>query len=469
MTSGRIGNTPSPLMGEGLPRGVGNLLHRVKVRVKMAGIVIVGAQWGDEGKGKIVDLLTRYADTVVRFQGGNNAGHTIVLKGEKFVFHLIPSGILYENKKCIIGNGVVLDPGVLIQEIEGLKKRGHLKDDSQLMISEEAHLILPYHRKIDVAREKVFKIGTTGRGIGPAYEDKVARCGIRMVDLLDEKVFRMKLEACLAQKNVYLVQVLKEESFEFSKIFDEYKGYKKELEKYVTDTALVLHEEIQKGKHVLFEGAQGALLDLDHGTYPYVTSSNTVAGNACAGSGVGPTAIHSVIGVAKAYTTRVGEGPFPTELQDQLGERIRERGGEYGATTGRPRRCGWFDAVVVSHSVRINGIREMAVTKLDVLSGFDRIKICVGYRVNGKVVQQVPANPERLKSAEPVYEELEGWKTDIKGARSFNDLPDNAQRYIRRIGELIGTRIMMISIGSERDETVEVRNPFLEISKKEIS
>ncbi len=435
----------------------------------MACIVIVGAQWGDEGKGKIVDLLTGYADTVVRFQGGNNAGHTIVLKGEKFVFHLIPSGILYKGKKCIIGNGVVLDPSVLIQEIRELKRRGYLGEDSQLMISEEVHLILPYHKRIDAAREKIFKIGTTGRGIGPAYEDKVARCGIRMVDLLDEKVFGEKLEASLAQKNCYLSQVLKEECFEFSTIFDEYLAYKKELEKYVTDTSLVLHEEIQKGKAILFEGAQGALLDLDHGTYPYVTASNTVAGNACAGAGVGPTAIRSVIGVAKAYTTRVGEGPFPTELRDQLGEKIRERGGEYGATTGRPRRCGWFDAVVVSHSVRINGMREMAITKLDVLNGFDKIKICIGYRLGGKVVQQVPANLGMLKSAEPVYEEMEGWKTENKAAKSFNDLPANAQRYLRRIEELIGARVMMVSIGSERNETVEVRNPFLEISGKEIS
>ena len=428
----------------------------------MANIVIVGAQWGDEGKGKIVDLLTQFADTVVRFQGGNNAGHTIVLKGEKFVFHLIPSGILYENKKCIIGNGVVLDPAVLIEEIAGVKGKGYLKDDSRLMISEETHLILPYHRKIDVARERIFKIGTTGRGIGPAYEDKVARCGIRAVDLIDEKVFRKKLEENLIQKNIYLVQVLKEKSFEFSEIFDEYLLYKKELEKYVKDTSLVLHEEIRRGRHILFEGAQGALLDVDHGTYPYVTASNTVAGNACAGSGIGPTMINSVIGVAKAYTTRVGEGPFPTELRDQWGEKIRERGGEYGATTGRPRRCGWFDAVVVNHSVRVNGIREMAITKLDVLNDFDKIRVCVGYRLNGKVIQYVPSNLERLQSSEPVYEELDGWGAELKGVRKFSELPPNAQRYIRRLEELINTKITIISIGSERNETIEVRNPFLE-------
>jgi adenylosuccinate synthase len=431
----------------------------------MASVVIVGAQWGDEGKGKIVDLLTQYADAVVRFQGGNNAGHTIVLKGAKFVFHLIPSGILYKNKKCIIGNGVVLDPSVLIEEIDELKKRGYLKDDSQLMISEETHLILPYHRKIDTAREQIFKIGTTGRGIGPAYEDKIARCGIRMVDLLDENVFRRKLEDNLVQKNLYLVEILKEESFGFSEICDEYVQYKMRLEKYVKNTSLFLHQAIQKGKHILFEGAQGALLDVDHGTYPYVTACNTVSGNACAGSGIGPTMIDSVMGVAKAYTTRVGEGPFPTELKDEMGGKIRERGREYGATTGRPRRCGWFDAVAVNHSIRINGIQQMAITKLDVLNDFDKIKICVGYRTNGKVFRHVPSNLEILRSSEPLYEELDGWKTEIKGGRRFSDLPPRAQRYIRRIEELIHVKVAMISVGEERDETIEAKNPFLKLKR----
>ena len=426
----------------------------------MTSVVVVGAQWGDEGKGKIVDLLTRYADLVVRFQGGNNAGHTIILKGKKFVFHLIPSGILYKNKKCIIGNGVVLDPGVLIDEIDEIKKRGYFKNDSQLMISEETHLILPYHRRIDTAREKIFKIGTTGRGIGPAYEDKVARSGIRVVDLMDEKVFREKLEANLIQKNAYLTQVLKEDGFEFSKIFDEYLQHKRRLEKYVTNASLALHRAMEKGKNVLFEGAQGALLDLDHGTYPYVTSSNTLAGNACAGSGIGPTMIHSVIGVAKAYTTRVGEGPFPTELRDEWGQKIRERGGEYGATTGRPRRCGWFDAVVVNHSIRVNGIRKIVMTKLDVLNDFDTIKVCVGYRADGKVFHHVPSNLEILKRSEPIYEELKGWKAEIKDARNYGELPPNARRYLRRIEELIHTKVSMISVGSERDETVGVKNPF---------
>ena len=432
----------------------------------MANVVIVGAQWGDEGKGKIVDLLTQYADLVVRFQGGNNAGHTIVLKGEKFVVHLIPSGILYQGKKCVIGNGVVLDPAVLIEEIDEIKKRGYFQDDSQLMISAETHLSLPYHRRIDVAREKIFKIGTTGRGIGPAYEDKVVRCGIRMVDLIDEKIFREKLETNLIQKNLYLTQMLNEKGFEFSEIFDEYLQYKNRLERYVKNTSLILHEEIQKGKHVLFEGAQGALLDLDHGTYPFVTASNTLAGNACAGAGIGPTMISSVIGVAKAYTTRVGEGPFPTELQDEIGEKIRERGGEYGATTGRPRRCGWFDAVAVNHSIRVNGIREMVITKLDVLNDFDTIKICVGYRVGGQVLCHLPSNLEIMRHSEPVYEEMKGWKSEIKGARNFKDLPRHAQGYLKRIQKLIGTKITMISVGSERDETVEVKNPFLRRSVK---
>jgi adenylosuccinate synthase len=427
----------------------------------MSNIVIVGAQWGDEGKGKIVDLLTRYAHIVVRFQGGNNAGHTVYLKDQKFVFHLMPSGILYEGKICVIGSGVVVDPAVLLQEMTELKKRGYLKDDSQLMISEEAHLILPYHRRIDIAKDRVFKIGTTGRGIGPAYEDKVARCGIRMVDLLDEAAFRKKLEANLLQKNLYLVEVLKEKGFEFSEIFEEYSGYRKQLGKYVKDTAFFLYEASRKKRKVLFEGAQGALLDLDHGTYPFVTASNTVASNACAGAGIGPTMIDSVIGVTKAYTTRVGEGPFPTELQDEVGQRLREKGEEYGATTGRPRRCGWLDAVVVNHAIRVNGIKGLTITKLDVLNEFDEIRICVGYRLGGKVVYQVPSNPDRLEEVKPIYEELEGWHTDIQGVRAFSELPKKAQRYLRRIEKLTRTPIVMVSTGSERNETIGVQNPFV--------
>lgn len=431
----------------------------------MPNVVIVGAQWGDEGKGKIVDLLTQFADIVVRFQGGNNAGHTVLLKDQKFVFHLMPSGILYEGKTCVIGSGVVVDPAVLIQEIMEIKKRGYLKDDSQIMVSEEAHLILPYHRRIDVAKDRVFKIGTTGRGIGPAYEDKVARCGIRMVDLLDEEVFRKKLETNLLQKNLYLVEVLKEKGFEFSEIFDEYSDYRKQIERYIRDTSFFLYEQSRKGKKILFEGAQGALLDIDHGTYPFVTASNTVASNACAGAGIGPTMIDSVTGVAKAYTTRVGEGPFPTELQDEAGQKIRETGGEYGATTGRPRRCGWLDAVVVNHAIRVNGVKELTITKLDVLNDFDKIKICVGYRLKGKIIHQVPSNQDQLANAEPVYEELDGWKSDIRGVRKLSALPQKAQRYLRRIEELTQTKVAMVSTGSERNETIGVKNPFLKRSR----
>ena len=427
----------------------------------MANIVIVGAQWGDEGKGKIVDLLTRYAHIVVRFQGGNNAGHTVFIKDQKFVFHLMPSGVLYDDKTCVIGSGVVIDPAVLIEEMTELKKRGYLRDDSQLMVSEEAHLILPYHRRIDIAKDRVFKIGTTGRGIGPAYEDKIARCGIRMVDLLDPKTFREKLEANLAQKNPYLVDILKEKAFEFSEIYGEYAGYGKQLERYVKDTALFLYEANRKRKRVLFEGAQGALLDLDHGTYPFVTASNTVAGNACAGSGIGPTTIDSVIGVAKAYTTRVGEGPFPTELQDEVGQKIRERGGEYGATTGRPRRCGWLDTVVLNHAIRVSGINDLTITKLDVLNEFDPIPICTAYRLAGKVIRHLPSNPGRLAEVEPVYEEMDGWKEDIRGIREFSALPGKARKYLRRIEKLTGTKVGMVSTGSERNETIGVRNPFV--------
>jgi adenylosuccinate synthase len=426
----------------------------------MAGIVVVGVQWGDEGKGKIVDLPTRYADVVVRFHGGNNAGHTVYVEAEKFVFHIIPSGILYEKKKCVIGNGVVLDPASLIEEMAQVKGRGYFRDDAQLLISEQAHLIFPYHRRIDAAREKIFKIGTTGRGIGPAYEDKVARCGIRMVDLLDEDVFRKKLESNLKQKNLYLTRVLEAEPFELSEILDEYTGYRKHLERYVADTSSFLCEQVRKGRQILFEGAQGALLDVDFGTYPFVTSSNTVAGNACAGSGVGPEAISGVIGVAKAYTTRVGEGPFPTELRDELGEMIRKRGGEYGATTGRPRRCGWFDAVVVNHAARINGLRELVITKLDVLNELETIKICVAYRFKGETYFHVPSSLEKLNGSEPVYEEMPGWKTEIRGIRKRSDLPTHAQRYLERIEELTKMRITMVSVGSERNETIGIYDPF---------
>jgi len=430
----------------------------------MPNVVIVGSQWGDEGKGKIVDLLTEFAHVIIRFQGGNNAGHTLVVGGEKFVFHLIPSGILHPGKKCIIGSGVVIDPGVLCEEIDALKKRGYFQGESQLLISEEAHYIMPYHKAIDVARERLKsggkKIGTTGKGIGPAYEDKVARCGIRIIDLFDEEAFREKLEENLVQKNFYLTQMLGESPLDGAQILSDYMGFREKLGKYVADTSVVIHEEMKKGKNLLFEGAQGCLLDVDHGTYPYVTSSSTVAGNACSGSGVGPTHINAVIGVSKAYTTRVGGGPFPTEIKDALGEEIRQRGGEYGATTGRPRRCGWFDAVIVKHAVRVNGLSGIALTKLDILDTLGKIKMCTGYRRNGKTLDQVPSSIGVWEDVEPVYEELDGWQEDTRGTKRFSDLPINAQRYIRRFEEIVETEVILISVGSERDETIFLKNPF---------
>jgi len=430
----------------------------------MPNVVVVGSQWGDEGKGKVVDLFTQFAHMIIRFQGGNNAGHTLVVGDEKFVFHLIPSGILHPGKQCIIGSGVVVDPGVLCEEIEALKKRGYFRDDFQLLISETSHLIMPYHRAIDVARERLKsggrKIGTTGKGIGPAYEDKVARCGIRMIDLVDELAFREKLEDNLIVKNFFLTQMLGESPLDGDHIFKEYMGFREILVKYVVDTSAVIHEGIKQGRNLLFEGAQGCLLDVDHGSYPYVTSSSTVAGNACSGSGVGPTQIDAVIGTSKAYTTRVGGGPFPTEMKDALGDEIRERGGEYGATTGRPRRCGWFDAVIVKHAARVNGLTGIALTKLDVLSAFEKIKLCTGYRWNGKALDRVPSSLSMWEKVEPVFEEVAGWQGDVSGAREFSDLPINAQRYIRRLEELIETEVILVSVGSERNETIFLKNPF---------
>jgi adenylosuccinate synthase len=426
-------------------------------------VVVVGAQWGDEGKGKVIDLLTEFSDIVVRFQGGNNAGHTLVVGGEKFIFHLIPSGILHESKRCVIGNGVVIAPSVLIDEIDALRKRGYFGNDSQLLVSEEAHLIMPYHQRIDVARERFHgrnKIGTTGRGIGPAYEDKVGRCGIRVADLLDEGVFEKKLENNLSQKNFTMTQFFHEEPCSKDEILKEYSSFRSRIKPFVTNTSVFLAEAIDKGQRILFEGAQGCLLDIDHGTYPYVTSSNTVAGNACAGAGIGPTFIDYVLGVSKAYTTRVGEGPFPTELKDEIGEKIRDRGGEYGSTTGRPRRCGWFDAVILKHAVRLNGVTGLVITKLDVLDDVERIKICTGYRYDGRGLDVVPANLEVLKHCEPVYEECDGWVEDTRTARSFSDLPEKAQQYIRRLEAATKTNVVAISVGADREETIMIKNPF---------
>ncbi|MBN1254471.1 MAG: adenylosuccinate synthase [Deltaproteobacteria bacterium] len=427
-------------------------------------IVVIGAQWGDEGKGKIIDLLAEYADVIVRFQGGSNAGHTLVVNGEKFVFHLIPSGILHQGKRCIIGNGVVVDPKELLEELAGIKKKGYLKDDSQFLLSEEAHLIFPYHKIIDQGRERINsgKIGTTGKGIGPAYEDRASRDGIRVIDLVEEEVFRRKLEENLAQKNYYLSHVLGEKNeLELEPLYQEYMRYGEKLRKYITNTSLFISQQIQEGKKVLFEGAQGTLLDVDHGTYPYVTSSNTVAGNACAGSGIGPTQIDEVVGVTKAYTTRVGGGPFPTELHDEIGEMLREKGGEYGATTGRPRRCGWFDAVVVRHAVRVNGLGGLAITKLDTLAGLKTLKVCTAYEVQGQEITEFPASVDAVARCQPVYEELEGWQEDISGAQEIAQLPAAAQRYLNRLEELTQTPIHIVSVGAQRDQTIIHHNPLV--------
>jgi adenylosuccinate synthase len=429
----------------------------------MANIVIVGMQWGDEGKGKVVDLLTEYADVVVRFQGGNNAGHTVVVGQETIILHLIPSGALYRDKVCVIGNGVVVDPQVLLQEIDELRKRGHFLEDRQLLISEDAHLIMPYHRRIDMARERMKgegKIGTTGRGIGPAYEDKAARDGIRFGDLLEEKLFREKLGAILAVKNHYLDTCLKDQGFDLEPLYQEYRGYGERLKKFAGNVSLFISAQMKQGRQVLFEGAQGTHLDVDHGTYPFVTSSNTVAGGACTGSGVGPTKITEVIGVSKAYTTRVGSGPFPTELNDATGERIRERGREFGATTGRPRRCGWLDIPLLRDSIRLNGLTGIALTKMDVLSEFDTLRICTSYQYRGQRVEDVPSQAQVLKECEPVYEDHPGWKAELRDARRFQDLPPRAQDYVRRIEELTATEVALVSVGEKRAETILRRNPF---------
>ena len=429
----------------------------------MSNVAIIGAQWGDEGKGKIVDLFTHDADIIVRFQGGNNAGHTLVVNGKKTVLHLVPSGALHGDKLCVIGNGVVVDPEILIEEIDALKAQGHLQSDAQLRISEQAHVIMPYHKAIDLARERLRgkgKIGTTGRGIGPAYEDKVARVGIRFVDLLEEDTFREKLERNIEEKNFYLKEILQEKALDFNEIHDNYRRYRDRLKGYVTNTGLLLDQRIRAGKRVLFEGAQGTLLDVDHGTYPYVTSSSTVTGGACSGSGVGPQHIQQVIGISKAYTTRVGSGPFPTELDGPDGETLRREGAEFGATTGRSRRCGWFDAVSVRHAVRMNGLTGVALTKLDVLTGFKKIPICTAYRFNGQTINEFPASSKVMAGAQPVYEEMDGWEERLDDVRQFSDLPATVRKYVKRIEEVIGTEIILVSVGPGREQTIVLRNPF---------
>jgi adenylosuccinate synthase len=426
-------------------------------------IIVIGAQWGDEGKGKIVDIYSEFADTIVRSTGGNNAGHTLVVKGEKFIFHLIPSGILHPGKKCVIANGVVVDPKVLLAEVDRLRERGYLKDNAQLKVGLLANIIMPYHIVLDRAREEKLgsrKIGTTARGIGPCYEDKIARTGIRACDLIHPDTFAEKLAANLDLKNFLLKNYYGAEEVPFQACLEEYTGYGERLKPYLIDTSSYLNEEINRGSKVLFEGAQGTLLDIDHGTYPFVTSSNTTAGGACTGSGVGPTKISGVIGVSKAYATRVGGGPFPTELFDAEGQLIRDRGHEYGSTTGRPRRCGWFDAPVVRYAHRLNNLAGIALTKLDVLSGLPRLKVCVGYKIGGKKQDEVPLSLPDFEAAKPVYEQVEGWKEDITTAKEFGDLPKAAQKYVRVLEDVSGVEVTLVSVGPERNQTIVRRNPF---------
>ncbi len=428
----------------------------------MANIVIVGTQWGDEGKGKIVDLLAAHADLVVRFQGGNNAGHTMVIKGEQIISHLVPSGIL-QGKTCLIGNGLVVDPEVLIGEIDYLGSKGVAVGPDMLKISEKAHLIMPYHKTIDQARERMKgdrKIGTTGRGIGPCYEDKATRRGIRFVELLDTELFEEKVRTNLVEKNFYLKNFLSAETVDPEPIIDQYQQYARRLGPYVTNISIEIDTAVKAGRQVLFEGAQGTHLDIDHGTYPYVTSSNTVAGNACCGAGIGPKAITGVIGIVKAYTTRVGEGPFPTELFDDIGDRIQSIGAEFGATTGRKRRCGWFDAVLLRNSVRLNGLTGLAVTKLDVLGGLETLRVCVGYEYEGRRLNDFPANLKVLAQCKPVYESLPGWTEDISGILHLADLPQTTRDYLDRMATLLETPIDFVSVGPDRDQTIVVRNPF---------
>ncbi len=418
--------------------------------------IIVGAQWGDEGKGKIVDHLSESVDIVARYQGGANAGHTVVIGDKEYVLHLIPSGIFHPHVTCVIGNGVVVDPIALMDEIRQLE-RLHVNITGRLLISHNAHLIMPYHKLLDTIREQTSeKIGTTGRGIGPAYIDKFMRVGIRLVDLLDRDVFVRKLRRNIEEKNQLLQKIYGNPELDVEKIVEEYEAFDKQIDPYVTDTALFLNSALRDGKQILAEGAQGALLDVDHGTYPYVTSSNPTSGGACTGLGIPPTAITSVLGVVKAYSTRVGNGPFPTELLNETGDLLRKTGGEYGATTGRPRRCGWFDAVSLKYSAMINGINEIAITKLDVLDGFGAINICTGYQYRGKPLKSFPTDLRSLEAIVPVYTRVEGWKSPTGSISSYAALPANARRYIETLGELTGTRVKMISVGARRDQTIFV-------------
>lgn len=432
----------------------------------MASVVVVGTQWGDEGKGKVVDLLTKYAECIVRFQGGNNAGHTLVVDGKKFVFHIIPSGILYEDKQCMIGNGVIIDPAVLLDEINELNEKGLPVTPDRLMISENAHLIMPYHKSLDLAREaslsKGKKIGTTGRGIGPCYMDKVGRFGIKFGDLLDPELFEEKLKSNVEEKNFLLTKKFAAEPLTVDAIKADFATYAEKLAPYIGNVSMALDKARKSDKNILFEGAQGTQLDIDHGTYPFVTSSNTIAGNACIGSGFGPAHIDEVVGILKAYTTRVGEGPFPTELPegDEVGDTLQKKGGEFGATTGRRRRCGWLDMVVANDAVRLNGLTGLAITKLDVLSGQPTLKIATQYDVGGEKFDRMPGNIKKTSVAVPEYETVAGWSEEIDSVRDYDDLPQAAKDYVKRIEDLSGIAPMIVSVGPDREETLLLRNPF---------
>lgn len=434
----------------------------------MSALVVVGSQWGDEGKGKIVDLLARDADVIVRYQGGSNAGHTVITDKGTFIFHLIPSGVLYRGKLCVLGNGVAIDPGGLIGELDGLKEKG-IVVGKRFLICQRAHVIMPYHKAIDKAAEKAKgarRIGTTGRGIGPAYVDKMARVGIRMGDLLNPDILKKKIQENLVEINAFLRRIYHAKGFTVQSIFKEYQAYGERLRPHIADVPLLLDRAFASRKQVLFEGAQGTHLDVDFGTYPYVTSSSSCSGGACTGTGVGPTNISAVLGVTKAYTTRVGGGPFPTELEDAMGTQLMKRGNEYGATTGRARRCGWLDVVLLRYAVRVNGLTSLAMTKLDVLDGCQELKICTGYRYQGKLYREMPADLEVLENCRPVYERWPGWTTDTTGVTSYRALPSAAKKYLARVKELVSCPIAMISTGSRREETIVLRNPFMRARSK---